>query len=96
MSYHPEYRTKHMMTGMWGKESMDHIQHVTQTQNIQQQLADGYIKEMQQYVQLNGVTVDTFDFYHDYTNGGMKTHFIIDMDKSDVDNQAKQSGFNYE
>lgn len=95
MSYHPEYRTKHMMTGMWGKESMDYIQQVTQTQNFQQQLAEGYIKEMQQYVQLNGVTVDTFDFYHDYTNGGMKTHFIIDMDRSNVDNQVKQSGFSY-
>jgi hypothetical protein len=95
MSYHPEYRTKHMMTGMWGKEAMDYIQQMTQTENLQQQLADGYIKEMQTYVQLNGITVDTFDFYHDYTNGGMKTHFIIDMNRSDVDNQVNQCGFSY-
>jgi hypothetical protein len=96
MSYHPEYKTKHMMTGMWGKEAMYYIQETSQTKNFQQNLADGYIKEMQQYVELNGVTMDTFDFYQDYTNGGMKTHFIVDMDKSDMDNQAIQFGFSYD
>jgi hypothetical protein len=81
MSYHPEYRTKHLMTGMWGKESVQAIMG-NSTGSLKQVLAQGYIKEMQKYVQMNNATVDTFDFYYDYTNGGMKTHFIPDVDQN--------------
>lgn len=80
MSYHAEYRTKHMMTGMWGKESVDHIE--TQINSTLRQGLDLiYISEMKRYVNLNGIeTVDDFDFYHDYTNGGMKTYFIPNLE----------------
>lgn len=56
LSYHPEYRTKHMLTGMWGKEATDN--------------RNEYIKELSLYSDLTGVTIETFDFYKDYTNGG--------------------------
>ncbi len=85
MSYHSEYRTKHMMTGMWGKESVKFIEETTKNKKLKEALGDGYINEMKNYVTLNNVTIDTFDFYHDYTNGGMKTHFIVDLEKSDID-----------
>ena len=85
MSYHTEYRTKHMMTGMWGKESVDHLESQINT-SLNEGLDAIYIAEMKQYVNLNGIkSVNDFDFYHDYTNGGMKTHFVPDLDKSDID-----------
>jgi mannosyltransferase OCH1-like enzyme len=89
MSYHPEYRTRHMMTGMWGKESVKFIEENSGTNDLKNVLGDGYIDEMKNYVTLNNVTIDTFDFYHDYTNGGMKTHFIVDLERSDVDNASQ-------
>jgi hypothetical protein len=57
--------------------------------DLKKQLGQGYINEMQNYVALNEVTIESFDFYHDYTNGGMKTHFIVDLEKSDVDNASQ-------
>jgi len=56
LSYHPEYRTKHMLTGLWGREATDN--------------RNEYIKELSQYSDLTGVTIESFDFYKDYTNGG--------------------------
>jgi len=93
MSYHPEYRTRHMMTGMWGKESVKYIEENDDNNDLKKVLGVGYINEMKSYVTLNNVTIDIFDFYHDYTNGGMKTHFIIDLERSDVDNASR---INYE
>lgn len=85
MSYHTEYRTKHLMTGMWGKESVQEIiKH--SDKDAHTTLSDLYIKEMQKYVNLTDVSVNTFDFYKDYTNGGMKTWFVpqIEFNESDV------------
>lgn len=98
MSYHPEYRTKHMMTGMWGKESVDHIEESTnKSKTLKDNLDRLYIQEMKKYAQLHDVeSVDDFDFYRDYTNGGMKTHFAIDLDQGDIDNAATGSNFSYD
>lgn len=93
MSYHPEYRTRHMMTGMWGKESVKFIEENANSEDLKKVLGGGYIDEMENYVRLKDVTIDTFDFYHDYTNGGMKTQFVIDLEKSDIDNAI---GLKYE
>ncbi len=80
MSYHPEYRTKHLMTGMWGKEAVDHIESQINS-SLDKGLDALYISEMKQFVNLNGIeSVNDFDFYYDYTNGGMKTHFIPEID----------------
>jgi mannosyltransferase OCH1-like enzyme len=89
MSYHPEYRTRHMMTGMWGKESVKFIEENADSNDLKNVLGNSYIREMKNYVTLNNVTIDTFDFYHDYTNGGMKTHFIVDLERSDGDNASQ-------
>ena len=86
MSYHPEYRTKHMMTGMWGKESVNNLLENLPSTNIKENLEQIYIKEMKNYVELNEIDIANFDFYKDYTNGGMMKDFIIDMEKSDIDN----------
>ena len=86
MSYHPEYRTKHLMTGMWGKESVDYIESQINT-SLAKGLDEIYIAEMKQYVNLNGIqSVEQFDFYHDYTNGGMKTHFTPNIGQSETNN----------
>jgi hypothetical protein len=64
MSYHPEYRTKHLLTGMWGTESFEY----------HDDLNLDYLNEVKQYANLNEIkNIDEFDFYKDYTNGGMKT-----------------------
>jgi len=65
LSYHPEYRTKHMLTGMWGKEATDN--------------RNEYIKELSQYSDLTGVTIESFDFYTDYTNGGYLTEHNFNL-----------------
>ena len=94
MSYHPEYRTKHMMTGMWGRESVQAIASGSE-KSLKHVLAQGYMREMRKYVQLNDITVDTFDFYHDYTNGGMKTRFILNLDQDHVDVTSNLQGIQY-
>lgn len=82
MSYHPDYRTKHLMTGMWGKEAMDHIESEINSP-LAESLDSLYLNEMRQYVNLNNIkSVSEFDFYTDYTNGGMKTHFSPDLTPS--------------
>lgn len=84
MSYHQDYLTKHLMTGMWGKESIAYLE-----DNINSSLEHHYITEMKRYADLNGVNlVSDLDFYRDYTNGGMKTHFVPDLSKNDVDNET--------
>lgn len=91
MSYHPEYRTRHLMTGMWGKEAVDHIESKINS-SLTQGLDELYIREMNQYVNLSGInSVDEFDFYHDYTNGGMKTQFTPDLEQGDIDSESKIS-----
>jgi len=67
LSYHPEYRTKHMLTGMWGKESHNN--------------KDTYIDAMSKYSEISGVTIDTFDFYTDYTDGGYLIESHFDLNK---------------
>jgi hypothetical protein len=68
---------------------INYIKENSQCSNLKEQLGQGYINEMQNYVALNGATIESFDFYHDYTNGGMKTHFIVDLEKGDVDNASQ-------
>ena len=62
LSYHTSFRTKHMLTGIWGRETLDMFDG-----------GDGYIEDLKQYGDITGVTLETFDFYKDYTNGGYLT-----------------------
>lgn len=57
LSYDHSFKTKHLLTGIWGKESIDLKSN------------DDYLREVSQYVNMGGITLDTFDFYKDYTNG---------------------------
>jgi mannosyltransferase OCH1-like enzyme len=77
LSYDISYKTKHLLTGIWGKEVLDNKK------------SEEYIDEVKQYAHMENVTIDNFDFYHDYTNGGMKTHFIVDLERSDVDTASQ-------
>lgn len=85
MSYHPEYRTKHLMTGMWGKEAIDYLE--SQFQVLEGENLDTiYIKEMKRYANLSSInSINDLDFYTDYTNGGMKKYFVPDLDKNNID-----------
>ena len=97
LSYHPEYRTKHMATGVWGKEAVDYIKdQMNQNELLKNHLGKIYIDEVKQYANICGITVENFDFYKDYTNGGMKTHFVIDLEKSDIDNNGTQLNGSYD
>ncbi len=94
MSYHPEYRTRHMMTGMWGKEAIDFITKRSEN-NLKDTLSNGYIKEVSQYVKLNISNLDVFDFYKDYTNGGYLKSFTIDHERNNTDIDPQTSSFIY-
>lgn len=78
MSYHPEYRTKHLMTGMWGREAAEEILKDVEMSNRKDFLSRNYIREMREFVDLTETSVASFDFYHDYTNGGMIKHYKIE------------------
>lgn len=58
LSYNDSFFTKHLLTGVWGKETLKSISY------------NDYINEVSKFVDLKDVTVDNFDFYKDYTNGG--------------------------
>jgi mannosyltransferase OCH1-like enzyme len=90
MSYHPEYRTKHLMTGMWGKESLEEI--IKDSESVKSTLAEGYMREMRKYVDLTNITVESFDFYKDYTNGGMKKYFVPNLSEECVNEIYIQYG----
>lgn len=88
MSYHPEYRTRHMLTGMWGRESLGRLAiEKTSNNSVKDILGNSYIKKIQKYAAHNLPSVQDFNFYYDYTNGGMKTFFSPDIFKGDIDNQ---------
>jgi mannosyltransferase OCH1-like enzyme len=98
MSYHSEYRTKHLMTGMWGKEAIDFIEKNNTNTALPQTLENAYLTEMKRYANMGGVnSLKDFDFYTDYTQGGMKKEFTIDLDRSDIDDPSFNSNvtFNY-
>jgi hypothetical protein len=58
LSYDKSYRTKHLLTGIWGKEVLENKK------------TEEYIDEVKKYADMTNVTIDNFDFYRDYTNGG--------------------------
>ena len=93
MSFHSEYRTRHMMTGMWGKESIDFFNQQP-TVKLQDKLSQVYMKEVSRYANLQNVSIENFNFFKDYTNGGFKKINIVDMDASDTENSffTKQHG----
>lgn len=94
MSYHPEYRTRHMMTGMWGKESIDFILNYSNG-NLHDELSVVYLKEVSQYADLRGVSLDKFDFYKDYTNDGYLKSIKLDYEKNDTANDPLTKDFFY-
>lgn len=58
LSYDVNFYTKHLLTGIWGKESL-----LLKKNN-------DYLDEVKKFANLENVTLDNFDFYKDYTNGG--------------------------
>lgn len=93
MSYHPEYRTRHMLTGMWGKEAIENLKKHSDEGSFKKFLEKQFLTECKKYSNLNIDSLKNFNFYYDYTNGGMKTFFNLDFLRSDVDNPEN---FNYE
>jgi len=80
MSYHPSYRTKHLFTGVWGKESYDKSK----------DFGSSYIDKVSKYADLESVDdIDKLDFYHDYTNVGMKLSFDTSDHEREEQNNYK-------
>jgi len=92
MSYHPNFRTRHMMTGMWGKEAINRLEEQANDSNLKKYLSSIYIKEVSQFAKLNNVTVETFDFYKDYTNGCFMKDNVIDYNISNKSNDLNLNG----
>ena len=79
LSYHPEFRAKHMLPGLWGKEAFNN--------------KDSYMKDMGKNGDIDGVTIENFDFYKDYTHGGYLTEGSHDLNKLI---EQKQVEFTYD
>lgn len=73
MAYHPKIITRHLLTGIWGKEGFDHLRECKiRDKNVlpmEKYTADVYFNDVKKYAYMEGVTIDNFDFYTDYTNG---------------------------
>jgi mannosyltransferase OCH1-like enzyme len=88
LSYHSEYRTKHMLTGIWGKEIIDLIG--GSNENKKNNLWNNYLNDISKYVNLQNLSIENFDFYRDYTSGGFCKKTIL---QKTINNEFK---LNYE
>ena len=74
MSYDKSFYTKHILTGVWGKEAINHLKKQFKTNNEKCKTFSDfknhvYMKDVKRYANMSNVTINTFDFYTDYTNG---------------------------
>ncbi|MFW6243243.1 MAG: glycosyltransferase [bacterium] len=74
MSYDPNFYTKHILTGMWGKEGINNLKKEYRNNNIgcksfNEFIKNTYINDVKKYAYMENVTFDNFDLYKDYTNG---------------------------
>ena len=74
MSYDKSFYTKHILTGVWGKEAINHLKKQFKTNNEKCKTFSDfknhvYMKDVKRYANMSNVTMNTFDFYTDYTNG---------------------------
>lgn len=90
LSFHPAFRTKHLLTGLWGKEAIDKLDKDSNG-NYQASLSNWYINDVKQYANLpENITVDKLDFYKDYTNGGFLKQSNFDINKvTDIEEVTK-------
>ena len=68
LAYDDSFYTKHIMTGLWGKEIIDIIIKDS-NQDFNQTTDNLYIQEIKKYAKIEFDTTDQFDFYKDYTDG---------------------------
>lgn len=85
MSYDHSFFTKHLMTGLWGKESIDQIKD-NSFKPYKETLADLYIEEISNYVDIKFTSIDELNFFTDYTNGGFLREVSLNYEKNDIDN----------
>lgn len=69
LSYHPDYRAKHMLTGLWGAEAYRILEQANAGSDMDDFLGNMYMKKVEQYGDVKDLPWDQFDFYRDYTNG---------------------------
>jgi hypothetical protein len=74
MAYDPSFFTRHILTGMWGKEGYNSLKKEFKQNNhncksFNEFMKKTYISEVARYAYMNDVTFDNFDLYKDYTNG---------------------------
>lgn len=68
LSYDKSFYTKHIMTGLWGKEIIDNI--TKESKNCFEKTAeDMFLQEIKKYAAIDIESIEEFDFYKDYTNG---------------------------
>jgi len=73
MAYHPNFITRHLLTGIWGREA---VQHLVKSKKLEPNvipttdyMAKVYFDDVKKYADMEGVTLENFDFFKDYTNG---------------------------
>lgn len=73
MAYHPRIATRHLLTGIWGREGLQHIVKCKKLEPRQMSTTDYmaklYFDDVRKYADMNNVTLENFDFYTDYTGG---------------------------
>ena len=68
LAYDDSFYTKHLLTGMWGKEIIDSIIKDS-NQEFDRTTDNLYIQEIKKYAKIDFDSTDKFDFYKDYTDG---------------------------
>jgi hypothetical protein len=73
MAYHPKIITRHLLTGVWGKDGVAHIRECKVADRnvlpMETYMAELYFEDVKKYAYMNAVNINNFDFYTDYTNG---------------------------
>lgn len=82
MSYHEAFRTKHLLTGLWGKEAIDELDKQSKGK-YKTSLKKWYIDEVSKYAYMpENITLDEFSVYTDYTNGQFLKESRFDINRT--------------
>jgi len=91
LAYHPEFRTKHLLTGLWGGEAIDKLESDSKG-NYKTALSRWYIEEIGNYADLpENLTLNELDLYKDYTKGRFLTQCNFNPNKvTDIEEELKK------
>lgn len=92
LSWAPDFRTKHVLTGVWGHEASDRLEldRVQSRPDIswRDYMGERFLAEANRFCPVPVTSIDQFDFYHDYTNGGYLRDREVTIERDGADPDA--------